>query len=90
MRTIDVLGVPFTIVYANLEKDGVYGDCEPLSQTIRIDNTIPIDHQQKVLAHELTHAALRISGLNELVDDKIEEAICVLMETAYKVYEDVI
>ena len=90
MRTIEVLGVPFTIVFTDLEKDGVYGDCEPLSQTIRIDNTIPIDHQHKVLAHELTHAALRISGLNELVDDKIEEAICVLMETAYKVYEDII
>lgn len=89
MRTIDVLGVPFTIEYTDLEKDVVYGDCEPLSQTIRIDNTIPLDQQQKVLAHELTHAALRISGLNELIDDKIEEAICVLMETAYKVYEDI-
>ena len=89
MQTIYVLGVPFTVIYTNLEKDGVYGDCEPLNQTIRIDNTIPLDQQQKVLAHELTHAALRISGLNELIDDKIEEAICVLMETAYKVYEDI-
>ena len=89
MQTIYVLGVPFTIEYTDLEKDVVYGDCEPLSQTIRIDNTIPLDQQQKVLAHELTHAALRISGLNELIDDKIEEAICVLMETAYKVYEDI-
>ena len=90
MNTIYVLGVPFKIVYANLEKEGVYGDCDPLSQIIRIDNTIPLDHQHKVLAHELTHAALRISGLNELVGDKVEEAICVLMETTYKVYEDII
>lgn len=36
---------------------------------------------RKVAAHEAMHAALNISGISELLPNKTEEAICVLIES---------
>ena len=39
------------------------------------------DRLERVRAHEIMHAYLGISGLAEMLDPKMEEAICVLTES---------
>jgi len=49
---------------------------------ITIDTTASREHQWRVLFHELTHAALHDSGMENLFDDKGVEALCDAFATA--------
>ena len=60
----------------------VWGMWDDAKRLVTIDATATVEHQWFVLFHELTHAALHDSGLENLMDDKAVEAVCDAMATA--------
>ena len=53
-----------------------WGDWDDSTRTIRLDKTAVIEHQWRVLFHELAHAALHDSGLQNAFEDRAIEALC--------------
>lgn len=47
---------------------------------IEISKETPQDEMVATLLHECIHAALAISGVGEILDNKVEEAICRAVE----------
>lgn len=82
-RTVNVLGQKFRIKYLHPDDmDDCHGQMLLNSREIIIDNTLPLDEMKRTLIHEVTHAILGISGVSEKLDPRVEEAICVAMESA--------
>lgn len=48
---------------------------------IYVLKTLHPEKQKRVITHEIVHAILSISGLSNLLEDSLEEAICDAMET---------
>ena len=81
-----VLGQHVEIKYIdNLHVDGekCEGGCYLSERVIKLDSSLLDDpaRLQRVTVHEKMHMALGVSGLSELMDSKVEEAICVMMES---------
>ena len=71
--TIKVGDIEFKIV---LKKMKDYGDMDIDKRTIRIRHGLTEEESFDTLMHEVTHAALAISGLTNILDDEnLEEAI---------------
>ena len=51
-------------------------------QVISLDASVPDRHRWRTYFHELTHVALTDSGLDELLEPKLHEAICNAVATA--------
>lgn len=47
---------------------------------IELSRETPADEQVATLLHECIHAALAISGVGEILDGKVEEAVCRAVE----------
>lgn len=62
------------------EGDQVEGLCLPETNTIKINSNYPANRQRSTYLHERIHASLAVSGLSELLDGKLEEAIVVCIE----------
>lgn len=92
-KTIKILGRNFEINYKpNLkEEDGNYLYGETFGRDLRIDinSSISLQMQKDTLFHEAIHAALEVSGLTGLLDDKLEEAIVTCLEHAFAHIVDV-
>lgn len=58
---------------------GVWDDAKRI---ITIDRTAKIEHQWRVLFHELMHAALHDAGIENLFDPKGIETLCDCVATA--------
>lgn len=58
---------------------GIWDDSKRL---ITIDRTARMEHQWRVLFHELTHAALSDAGIENLLDGQGVEAICDAVATS--------
>ena len=83
---VTVLGQTFVIDHVpNLLVEGerCEGACYVSERLIKLDDELRFQpaRYNRVLKHELMHAALRTSGIAELMDLKMEEAICVLVES---------
>ncbi len=77
-RTVKVEILPVVAVEGS-ECDGCY---DPETKTISLAEKLDEESRFRVLIHEMTHASMDISGLSELIPDvKMEEAICVNMES---------
>lgn len=63
------------------EKEGALGIADDDQLLISLDADLEGDRYKRVLRHERTHMALRMSGIVEHLDDPTEEAICRLFET---------
>lgn len=50
-------------------------------KSIYLLNTLEGETKNRVLTHEVVHAILNISGLSNLLEDNLEEAICDAMES---------
>tara|TARA_A200000159_G_C7283717_1_gene322618 strand:+ start:634 stop:921 length:288 start_codon:yes stop_codon:yes gene_type:complete len=86
MYEVEVLGQRYTIEHVpNLLVEGerCEGACYVSERTVKIDDALRYQDARynRVLKHELMHAALRTSGLAEMMDLRMEEAICVLAES---------
>ncbi len=78
-------GGPITVRRSRtVRPDGVdsWGVWIDSTRTIRIDKTARIEHQWRVLFHELSHAALHDAGLENAFEDKVVEAIADCMATS--------
>lgn len=64
---------------SGVEAWGVWNDAK---RTIYLDKTATLEHQWRVLFHELTHAALHDAGIENLFDDRGVETLCDAMATA--------
>lgn len=83
---VSVMGQRFTVEHVQnltIEGERCEGGMYLSERFIRIDDAMRYQESRynRVLKHELMHAALGISGLTELLDEKTEEAICVLVES---------
>jgi len=58
---------------------GVWNDA---TRTIRLDRTAKIEHQWRVLFHELAHAAISDAGIENLFDVQGVEVLCDAFATA--------
>lgn len=83
---INILGRDLRIIdIPNIDLDKMAGieDCWGLfkGDSIYLATSLTGEQRKRVLIHELTHAVLAISGLTNLIEDKLEEAICDAMES---------
>lgn len=65
-------------------KKDSYGEFHHLKHAIELNSNLKGEQYKMVLIHEVTHAALKVSGLDQLLSDEMQEALCVLMESFYK------
>lgn len=63
-------------------EEGAVGWWDADSRTVTISPTLERRLQWATLYHELTHAMLSDSGLDYLIDDKMQEALCEANATA--------
>lgn len=83
---VNILGQRFTVEHCiNLLVEGEQceGACYVSERVIKIEDYLRFQpsRYKRVLKHELMHAALRVSGIAEMMDLKMEEAVCVLAES---------
>ena len=62
--------------------EACYGTWDEETRVIEIDSTPPLEHQWRVLYHELTHVAFTDSGLDEMMTAEALEAACDANATA--------
>lgn len=89
---IVVFGIPFEVKVCNLK--GSSGDCTLDDRVIRIHQTQSLEQAKATLWHEAIHAAIGLSGLSELLEEKstsgnLEEALVRCMEHAFSDVVDI-
>jgi hypothetical protein len=58
-----------------------WGEYDRHECRISIDKKVTdVEYRLRTLVHEMVHAGLDVSGLTEILDEKIEEALCIAME----------
>lgn len=82
----NMLGESISIIYVQnlmVEGDKCEGACYLSERLIKIEEDLKADYErlQRVIKHELMHMKLGISGISQMMDLRMEEAICTLMET---------
>ncbi len=77
-KSLTVLGKKIQIVRVPLED--CHGAYKHDSALIELDTALPEDRAWQVLLHEMVHAYLTISGVAELMDIRLEEAVCRALE----------
>lgn len=81
------MGRKLDIVITNLK--GLHGDFNIDKNHIRIHQNQTIDEARATLFHEALHAALAISGQNEMLKEDQEEALVRLLEHAFNHIVDI-
>ena len=81
--TIEILGNTFKVIYIDLSKEDLCGDCDVNKRLIRISTAISAEEQVSTLFHECIHAALGLAGINNLFSEEIEEAVVCCIENAF-------
>lgn len=82
--TVYPAGIPFKVVEDKLDEDE-HGEMIGEMRTIRISSEK--SHQSTkwdTLLHEYLHAILYVSGLSQVLDEKMEEGIVITMECHLK------
>jgi hypothetical protein len=80
--SITVGGVPFKITYPAKMDEGQVGESNAMERTIQIKSNQKGDEFERTLLHEVVHAAMGISGVSELFDEKVEEAVVICLENS--------
>lgn len=79
-QRIRILGVWFKIEHVDLKEESLCGDCSVSDKLIRIDSSLEGSAYKETLRHEVFHAMLGLSGISELLEGNLEEALCLLVE----------
>lgn len=85
VKSIMVLGNRVSIKVVKSLPDDDFGQFQYGQNRILIKESNP-EHMYRILHHEYMHALLVYSGLSDLLDDKMEEALCSLAEHNAKVF----
>lgn len=64
------------------------GFFDPQALTIYLDASLPSDQRRRVFLHELLHASLGLSGMQNLLTDRQQEALCDLVENWQSLFEE--
>lgn len=78
---IKVLGQWIKIEHVDLTKEDLFGDACAITRKIRLETTLTDSEYKRLLAHEVEHIRLRLSGLVEMMTPELEEALAVLAES---------
>lgn len=78
-REIQVITVPDSDLSVMADLEGCLGLYK--GDMIYIASSLQEPLRSRVIIHEAVHAVLSISGLTNLIEDKLEESICDAMET---------
>lgn len=76
--TIPICGYDYHIQEVKLEPH-INGLCDPDSRTISLSSEMTRELRDEVLLHEVVHGIFFETGLCELLQSKIEEALCVAL-----------
>ena len=77
---VTILGQKVKVVVTALK--GLHGDFNSDNMTIKINQNASVEAAKSTLFHECLHACLKISGLGELLNEKLEEGIVSMLEIA--------
>ncbi len=78
---IFVLGMRFRIEsVANVDDGDAIGDMTGFYRRIRVDNTLTLARQWRVLWHELIHSCIHVVGADAVLDDSINEILTTSLE----------
>ena len=97
MKDIQVLGRTVKIKSVSMaelkelygtDDEEVWGWYNPIELCIYIYSGLDADAYKRVLIHEITHAYITILGLDEVLEDKIEEAYCTLSENMLELFQN--
>jgi len=80
-KFVYVFGKKIPVIITSL-KD-LHGDFNLETNEIRISKDYDLESAKSTLFHECLHAALAISGQNELLNEKREEALVRMLEHAF-------
>lgn len=67
-KRIRILGKRFTVSYPEAVEGDLVGECDTDSQTIAVQDKLPLESEQDTLIHEVLHA------IDEMVDSKLRES----------------
>ena len=84
---VSIFGRKIKVVITNLK--GLHGDFSIDKNLIRIHQAVPVESAKDTLFHECVHAALAISGHNEMFSEQQEEALVRMIEHAFAHIVDV-
>lgn len=97
IKEVTVLGQRFQVKYVTKDTikykvDGAHGDLyyghmDPVTRCIYINRDLRGDQLKRVILHEMAHAYLRLAGLNEFMQYKLEEAICTILENQLDLFQ---
>lgn len=83
---LQILGIPYTVKFVKTPSDcfgETFEDRREIEIYLKTHEEFPKKGNTKsTLFHECIHVALVETGLVELIDKKLEEAICVAIENA--------
>lgn len=84
-----MLGRKIPVTFVNPKSaslgEGNLGEFTSLPLGIQIDESLDQQSRRRVLTHELTHAALSLSGLAGYhMNEMVEESVCTVMESAFE------
>lgn len=82
---VELMGKTIPIVRKPLKN--AYGMFYRTQFRIEIDTDCPDELLEQTLLHELVHAALTISGVYQVLENDVEEAICLCLENLTTVYK---
>ena len=82
-----VMSTPFEIVWEEDREN--YGECDGAAQEIMISDYQTEAQADHTLLHEYIHAALAVSGLDELLSDELNEAVTKCLTTAFYPLADI-
>lgn len=86
-KSVSILGRTIKVTVTNLK--GLHGDFSIDKSLIRIHQAVPAASAKDTLFHECLHAALAISGHNELMSEGQEEGLVRMLEHAFSQIVDV-
>lgn len=84
--TIDILGIPYEVIQTERvgRTEVLLGQIDFLTQTIRIDKSLPLERRQEVLIHEVLHGILEIIGLDEVLDEQATQMLGIALYNLLK------
>ena len=78
MNKVHIIDREFTVEKVYNLAD--YENIDVEARTIRIRTGFHHEDFDRYLVHAITHAILKITGLNEAMGERMEEAVCTAME----------
>lgn len=73
---LKVLGKNVKVVFTDLEAENLYGRFWIEANVIEIDKKLKKEQKTATILHELIHAVIQRSGLNNVIAPDTEEIVC--------------